>query len=151
MSEKSAELACEDGSVFSVVNGTGTTTDRSKCGMNSLLFLSALCNDIIIVTLQQYYMPVWNIYFKFISKKRHKTCVRFLVCHCLFFLAFLLPIFFLGSQVPSRYTVCCRNKDMPGLPSWNIPRARWPINMQDMSHWLLHSWIQSKQFHVLQK
>ncbi len=33
--EKSAQLACEAGAEFSVVNGTGTKQDRSKCGMSA--------------------------------------------------------------------------------------------------------------------
>ena len=36
LTEKAAQLACEDGYTFTVVNGSGTTKERSKCGKNPL-------------------------------------------------------------------------------------------------------------------
>ena len=36
LTEKAAQLACEDGYTFTVVNGSGTTKERSKCGKHQL-------------------------------------------------------------------------------------------------------------------
>ena len=36
LEEKAATLSCEPGETLSVVNGTGTTSDRTKCGMHNI-------------------------------------------------------------------------------------------------------------------
>ena len=40
VTENSAKLACEPGMVFEVVNGSGSETDRSKCCMYFIVFLT---------------------------------------------------------------------------------------------------------------
>ena len=35
LEEKAAKLSCEEGKTLTVVNGTGSTSERTKCGMCS--------------------------------------------------------------------------------------------------------------------